>query len=301
MPFLRRPRPETNEIFSSYLLRLTQENGYSNYQTILDYVGINSDLHKLNYLPEDETDLTLLSQMAQIEEAQLWETIYPAIADRKIKAYGFILDYEWLEREKLKICPSCFATNAYYHKHWSLWSYTSCHIHQCLLVDRCPQCQSVWKWDDLKNDWKCRCGWNFAETPTYKIKPEKNNLSKLVAHCCELEETESIAINSKSPLASLSLSQISLLMISTALSLHNPGDSIYQLQLPSTNKDLHVLLSKSVLVFQSESKNLSYFLKWLDRFYRLEYKRFGQRKNHLEKLSLIATFKRKLEDLRLIR
>lgn len=299
MSFLRRPRLKANEIFSSYLLRLTRENGYSNYQAILDYVDINSDLHKLNYLPKDEADLRILSQMAQIEEARLWETIYPAIADRKIKAYGSILDYEWLEREKIKICPSCFATDGYYHKHWSLWCYTSCHIHQCLLVDRCPQCKSEWKWDDLKNDWKCKCGWNFAETPIYKIQPEENNLSKLVAYCCELVEAESINSDLKSPLFELSLSQISLLIISTALSLHNKGDSLYQLQLPKTNTDLHALLSKSALIYQSESKNLSYFIEWFDRFYRLEYKRFGQRKNHLQKLSLIATFRRKLEALHL--
>ena len=299
MSFLRRPRLKANEIFSSYLLRLTQANGYSNYQTILDYVGINSDLHKLNYLSEDEADLMVLAQMVQREEAQLWNTIYPAIADRKIKAYASVLDYEWLEREKIKICPSCFATDGYYHKHWSLWCYTSCHIHQCLLVDRCPQCQSAWKWDDLKNDWKCKCGWNFAETPIYKIKREENNLSKLVAHSCKLIEAESIHLNPKSLLSDLSLSQISLLMISTALSLHNPEDSLYQLKLPSTNEDLHALLSKSALIYESESKNLSYFIEWFDRFYRLEYKRFGQRKNHLQKLSLIATFRRKLEALHL--
>ena len=206
MSFLRRPRLKTNEIFSSYLLRLTQQNSYSNYQAILDYVDINSDLHKLNYLPEDEADLTVLGQMAQIEDAQLWDAIFPAICDRKVKAYGSIIDYEWLEREKLKICPSCFASNGYYQKHWSLWCYTSCYLHQCLLVDRCPQCQFVWKWDDLKNDWKCRCGWNFAETPIYKIQPEENNLSKLVAHSCKLAETGSIAIERQSPLFSLSLS-----------------------------------------------------------------------------------------------
>ncbi|MEM7593144.1 MAG: TniQ family protein [Cyanobacteria bacterium P01_A01_bin.83] len=300
MPFLRRPRLRKNEIFSSYLLRLTKANGYSNYQAILDYVSINSELHKLNYLPEDEGDLTLLSQMAQIEEARLWDTIYPAIAERKIKAYGSILDYEWLEREKIKICPSCFASNGYYQKHWSLWCYTSCHVHQCLLVDRCSQCQSVWKWDDLKNDWKCKCGWNFAETPIYRIKPEENSLSKLIAHSCELAEAGSITRDRKSPLSDFSLSQISLLIISTALSIHNSGDSLYQLKLPSANEDLHALLSKSVLVYQSESKNLSYFIDWFDCFYRMEYKRFGQRKNHLEKLSLIATFRRKLEDLNLV-
>ena len=176
MTFLRRPRLKENEIFSSYLLRLTQENGYSNYQAILDYVGINSVLHKLNYLSEDETDLTVLSQMAQIEEARLWETVYPAIADRKIKAYQSILEYEWLEREKIKICPECFTKDGYYHKHWSLWCYTSCHLHQCLLVDICPQCQSVWKWDELKNDWKCKCGWNFSETLITNIKQEENHL-----------------------------------------------------------------------------------------------------------------------------
>ena len=300
MAFLRRPRPRTNEVFSSYLLRLTQANGYSNYQAILDYVGIQSDLHKLNYLPKDEANLTLLSQMAQIEEAQLWEAIYPAIADRKIKAYGSVLDYEWLEREKIKICPTCFATDGYYHKYWSLWCYTSCHIHQCLLVDRCPQCQSVWNWNDLKNDWKCKCGWQFGETLVTKIEPEESNLSEIVAHSCKLTEGNSTSQSFKSPLSDLSLFQISLLIRSTALSLHNRGDSLHQLRLPSTNKELHTLLSKSARIYESESSNLSYFIEWFDRFYRMEYKRFGKRKNHLQKLSLITTFRRKLENLRLI-
>ena len=299
MSFLRRPRPKTNEILSSCLLRLTEANGYSNYQAILDHVSIQSDLHKLNYLSKDTINLTPLSQMTEVKEEHLWEMVFSEIGDRKIKAYDSVLDYEWLEREKIKICPSCFATNAYYHKHWSLWCYTSCHLHQCLLIDRCPQCQSEWKWDDLKNNWKCKCGWNFSETSIDKIQPEENLLSKLVAHCCELVEIESIAIDRKFSLSSLSLSQISLLMISTALSLYNPGDSLFKLQLPSANEDLHALLSKSVLIYKSESKNLSYFIEWFDRFYRMEYRRFGQRKNHLQKLSLVATFQRKLEDLRL--
>jgi hypothetical protein len=296
MLFLRRPRPGANEIFSSYLLRLTQANGYSNYQAILDYVDINSNLHKLNYLSKDTTNLTPLSQMTEVKEAQLWKMVFSEIGDRKIKAYRSVLDYEWLEREKIKICPACFATDGYYHKHWSLWCYTSCHLHQCLLVDTCPQCQSVWNWDDLKNNWECKCGWQFGETLVTKIKPEENNLSRLVARGCKLTEGE---LNFASPLSNFSLSQISLLIISTALSLHNPGDSLYQLQLPSINRELHTLLSKSALIYESDSSNLSYFIDWFNRFYRLEYKRFGQRKNHLQKLSLIATFRQKLEDLRL--
>ncbi len=297
MPFLRRPRPGANEIFSSYLLRLTQANGYSNYQAILDYVSIQSDFHKLNYLSKDTINLTALSQMTEVEEALLWEMVFSEIGDRKIQAYRSILDYEWLEREKIKICPACFATGAYYQKHWSLWCYTSCHLHQCLLVDTCPQCQSVWNWDDLKNDWKCKCGWQLGETLVSKIKQEENNLSEVVARSCKLGE--SIHFDLKSPLSDLSLSQISLLMISTALSLNNPGESLYQLQLPSTNRELHTLLSKSALIYEFESSNLSYFIDWFDRFYRLEYKRFGERKNHLQKLSLIATFRHKLDDLRL--
>jgi hypothetical protein len=296
MLFLRRPRPGANEIFSSYLLRLTQANGYSNYQAILGYVSIQSDLHKLNYLLKDTTNLTALSQMTEVEEAQLWEMVFSEIGDRKVRAYRSILDYEWLEREKIKICPACLATDGYYHKHWSLWCYTSCHLHQCLLVDTCPQCQSVWNWDDLKNDWKCKCGWQFGETLVTKIKPEENNLSKVVARGCKLTEGK---LNLASPLSNFSLFQISLLMISTALSLHNPGDSLYQLQLPSTNRELHALLSKLALIYESDSSNLSYFIDWFNRFYRLEYKRFGQRKNHLQKLSLIATFRHKLDSLHL--
>ncbi|MDJ0742299.1 MAG: TniQ family protein [Xenococcaceae cyanobacterium MO_167.B27] len=225
--------------------------------------------------------------------------VFSEMGDRKVKAYRSVLDYEWLEREKIKICPTCFATDGYYHKDQCLWCYTSCYIHQCLLVDTCPQCQSVWNWDELKNDWKCKCGWQFGETLVTKIKQEENDLSEVVARSCKLTEGKSTSLSSKSPLSDLSLSQISLLMISTALSLHNPGDSLYRLQLPLTNRKLHKLLSKSAQIYETGTSNLSYFIEWFDRFYRVEYKRFGQRKNHLQKLSLVATFRRKLEDLHL--
>lgn len=300
MQFLRRPRPACNELLSSFLIRLTHVNSYTNHQVILDYIGIQSNLHKLNYLPKPTSSLEMLSRATDVEESRLWEMVFPAIADRSVRAYNSTLQYEWLEREKIKICPACFAEEGYYHKNWSLWCYTSCHIHQCLLVNTCPQCQSVWYWDDLKNDWKCKCGWNFSDTPITNLEQGDNDLSSLVAHSCGLAGEKSVALNIGSPLSALSLSQISLLMMSTALCLHNPGSRHHQLKLPSINLELHRLLSRSALVYKSEFSNLAYFLQWVDRAYRIEYKRAGQRKNHLQELSLISTFRSKLEDLCLL-
>lgn len=223
MQFLLRPRPATDELFSSYLLRLTQTNGYTNYQTVLDYVEIQSDLYKLNYLSKSSANLEMLSRATDVEESRLWEMVFPAIDELSVRAYNSTLQYEWLEREKIKICPACFAEAGYYQKHWFLWCYTSCHIHQYLLIDTCPQCRSVWYWDDLKSDWKCKCGWNFSETPIAKLEQGDNDLGRLVAHSCGLAEGESVALDVGSSLSALSLSQISLLMMSTALSLNNPG------------------------------------------------------------------------------
>lgn len=143
MQFLRRPRPADNELLSSFLLRLTQANGYTNYQAILDYVGIQSDLHKLNYLSKPTTNLEMLSRATDLDDSRLGEMVFPAIDDRSVRAYN------------------------------------------------------------------------------------------------------------------------------------------------ST-------------VYGSESSNLAYFLQWVDRGYRVEYQRAGQRKNHLQRLSLISTFRNKLEDLRLV-
>ena len=109
MQFLRRPRPASNELLSSFLIRLTQANGYTNYQVIFDYVGIQSDLHKLNYLSKPTTNLEILGRATDVEESRLWEMVFPAIDDRSIRAYNSTLQYEWLEREKIKICPACFA------------------------------------------------------------------------------------------------------------------------------------------------------------------------------------------------
>jgi hypothetical protein len=300
MRFLRRPRPGVNEILSSYLLRVTGANGYSNYRVVAEYVGIQSDLHKLNYLSKSDVSLDLLSRATGVMESRLWEMVFPVIDDRSVRAYGANLEYEWLEREKVKVCPHCLAETGYYHQYWALWLYTSCHIHQCLLVDTCPQCRSEWRWDDLKNDWQCECGFNFKEAPIADLGSGTDNLSGSVIRSCGLTGDNAGSIERTSLLDAFDLSQLSLLMMSTALCLYNPGGSLHQLKLPATNRELHALLSRCAIVYGSQQPNLEYFLQWFDRMYRSKYQQAGKRRNHLEKLSLISTFRQKLDILNLL-
>ena len=96
------------------------------------------------------------------------------------------------------------------------------------------------------------------------------------------------------------LSQLSLLMMSTALCLHNPGSSLHQLKLPSSNRELDALLSRCAIVYGSEQTDLEYFLQWFDRIYRSKYQKAGNRRNHLERLSLISAFRQKLDNLDLL-
>jgi hypothetical protein len=308
MRFLRRPRPGMNEILSSYLLRVTGANGYANYKVVSEYVDIQSDLHKFNYLSKNSTSLDRLGAATGVMESRLREMVFPVIDDRSVRAYGATLEYQWLEREKLKVCPHCLAETGYYHQHWALWLYTSCHIHQCLLVDTCPQCQSEWRWDDLKNDWQCECGFNFREAPSADLGLGKDNLSSLVARSCKVDRDPAGTLDAQkdrlrqqtSLLDAFDLSQLSLLMMSTALCLYNPGSSLHQLKLPSSNRELDALLSRCAIVYESEQPNLGYFLQWFDRMYRSKYQQAGKRRNHLERLSLISTFRQKLDSLNLI-
>jgi TniQ len=300
MRFLRRPRLGVNEILSSYLLRVTEANGYANYRVVSEYVGIQSDLHKLNYLSKSDVSLDLLSRATGVMESRLWEMVFPVIDDRSVRAYGATLEYQWLEREKLKVCSHCLAETGYYHQYWALWLYTSCHIHQCLLVDSCPKCQSGWRWDGLKNNWQCECGFNFSEAPIADLGSGTDNLSGLVVRSCGLAGNNTGSIERTSLLDAFDLSQLSLLMMSTALCLNNPGGSLHQLKLPSSNRELDALLSRCAIVYDSEQPNLGYFLQWFDRMYRSKYQQAGKRRNHLERLSLISTFRQKLDNLHLI-
>jgi TniQ len=289
-----------NEILSSYLLRVTGANGYANYKVVSEYVDIQSDLHKFNYLSKDITSLDRLGAATGVLESRLWEMVFPVIDDRSVRAYGATLEYQWLEREKLKVCPQCLAEKGYYHQYWALWLYTSCHIHRCLLVDSCPQCQSGWRWDGLKNDWQCECGFNFSEAPIADLGSGTDNLSGLVIRSCGLAGDKAGSIERTSLLDAFDLSQLSLLMMSTALCLNNPGGSLHQLKLPSSNRELDALLSRCAIVYGSEQPNLEYFLQWFDRMYRSKYQKAGKRRNHLERLSLISTFRQKLDRLHLI-
>jgi hypothetical protein len=149
------------------------------------------------------------------------------------------------------------------------------------------------------------CGFNFREAPSDDLGLGKDNLSSLVARSCKVDGDNAVTLDSSkeslrqrtSLLDAFDLSQLSLLMMSTALCLYNPGGSLHQLKLPSSNRELDALLSRCAIVYGSEQPNLGYFLQWFDRMYQSKYQQAGKRRTHLERLSLISTFRQKLDNL----
>ena len=165
---------------------------------------------------------------------------------------------------------------------------------------------------NTKENNQSKCGFNFRKAPIVNLESGQDNLSGLVFRSCRLDGDNAGTLDA--PFAQRSagkerlrqrtflldafdLSQLSLLMMSTALCLNNPGGSLHQLKLPSSNRELDALLSRCAIVYESEQPNLGYFLQWFDRMYRSKYRHAGKRKNHLEKLSLISNFRQKLDDL----
>jgi TniQ len=173
-----RPRPEPGELCSSWLARLSVENGLTVARLIAScvpdthYPTLDLDQHlprPLLHRLEARTGLP----WPVIERTTL-RALHDLYVGRRVDHGG----YRWFmpvhpvrQRFTLygqQVCPDCLAADAvpYFRQVWRLSFVTTCPVHGCLLLDRCPACAAPVDprgacdgRDELfDQDALCRCG-----------------------------------------------------------------------------------------------------------------------------------------------
>ncbi|MGG1515470.1 TniQ family protein [Paenibacillus oryzisoli] len=166
----RRPRLFNDESLASYIYRLAIANSFETTISLYRLANLteNTVFTRTNHSQNFNKSLRPLCILSGKSETQLSSTIY----NDDIPEYV-------LPIRKTKICPKCFADNPYGRKDWDILLNTICPVHQCLLLDHCPECKILISWYRKSMD-KCRCGFNFCRAITPTVNKEETIFSVIV-------------------------------------------------------------------------------------------------------------------------
>lgn len=185
-PFLYRPPIMSQETLPSYLYRLAianchspnlirefvREQLYANdnfkrpshhvtFQVLADLTGLEA--YKLYWASEHSLSLLLSEETEQLEMVTLRTGMtYPQIPEAVVKRH--------LRRgNNAQYCPLCLQENVYQKRAWRMKAIACCDIHQCLLVDRCPQCQEFLADSDIMTAQCGRCGGSLLNADAQSV------------------------------------------------------------------------------------------------------------------------------------
>ncbi|AMP02135.1 tniQ family protein [Collimonas arenae] len=149
------PKPQSDELFSSWLARVARANGQKLHtfcRMAFGEISIwNRDIDKSvtpNILAVLAGETGTSYQRAQQTslasfEGYLYEQHNPSGTTPWILPAGVY--HRVRRRYGLQFCPQCLASDnePYFRRSWRIALYTACPLHGCRLLDRCPECGAV--------------------------------------------------------------------------------------------------------------------------------------------------------------
>jgi TniQ len=262
------PKPEKDEGFISYLLRLTEANGYDTPSWILSLSGIDyMELQwKFTFVFSCSQGFKRLAKLTGNAFSDLIGLLYlPAPSAKNIACdgnynfYGAFFNRSIIRPHCPKVCVQCLNESGYCLRVWDCSLVTVCPIHECLLVDTCPKCKRRLK--AIRNRLSvCGCVWNELQ-PDLRREHEIA-VSRRIYQLCGLPPLDHPSKGRHNPLQSLALQDFVIaLTFITGLE----GEMSWATGRPSKsiklrNEELHACITKAHQVFENWPHNFHQFL-----------------------------------------
>lgn len=176
-------KPKSDELLSSWLVRLAHANGYKVETFCCLLFGYRSTIwnRDIDRAAPDNIG-AILSSITGATSEQILNTTFVSYEGKLFSQVNHHGVTRWIlplgiyhrarKRPALMYCPACLARDEtpYFRKQWRLAFSTVCTIHECLLLDICPRCYASVA--PHRVDMLNRC---------YLISPDLN------VHCCSCE------------------------------------------------------------------------------------------------------------------
>jgi hypothetical protein len=180
-----------NESLESCLLRLSQYKGFEQFahfaeETLYRFLdehetvsgALPSELKRINIyhaqvsrqmrvrvIKHLETELQLPRfQILRLALTSSNTTFSPDL--KAVHRSGFDYPRIMLRKQNIPVCPECLAEDSYMRQQWHLIPYQACHIHQCELLHKCPECNRSIDYLDDEIIGGCICGYSYVEAQT---------------------------------------------------------------------------------------------------------------------------------------
>lgn len=151
---LRTPIPYKDESLAGYILRLAEINYYLSPNWILNLAGLK--VNKGIYLYNNLLEPSQISKLIRLDNKQLYlmsSLVYEAVDESNYRHYK-------IYKYGVRLCPECLQEFNYSRKIWDWDIVKACALHQCKLIQKCPNCQKKIKWARPGVS-QCKCGFDF--------------------------------------------------------------------------------------------------------------------------------------------
>ncbi len=173
---VRHPAPFRTESLFGYILRLSQENGYTTPWSLL----------LLAQMAQHEARSTgmkvaKLAQVCDRHQSELQSISYrwPDDHPRSCRLLGHLLTPWELVITKPKLCPECVAEQGFIEAHFDLALMTGCPVHRRSLLSRCPGCMRPLRWF-RPGLLECHCGASLRNADLPAISGAEADLLDLI-------------------------------------------------------------------------------------------------------------------------
>lgn len=127
---LAKPAPQSGECLISYLIRVSEQNGFKHIGHLLHYAGLNwkNNRAPIHQILSGEYDATpLLSALGLSEYQSKVAPLY--------QSYRRAIDSPYILVKYPRVCPECLEELGYCKYHWVLLPVVACPRHKRILVD----------------------------------------------------------------------------------------------------------------------------------------------------------------------
>jgi hypothetical protein len=263
--------PEKEESFIGYIVRLTEVNGYETPSWIFSLSGIDyMELQwKFTFVFSRSKKLENLAELTGGSLDDLVSLLYLPVTPRRhpevdyeYDFFGALLNRSIIRPHCPKVCPKCLAESGYSLRIWDCSLVTACPIHECMLLDTCPECNRRIKC--IRNKLSiCSCGCDWRDTNLTTIPEEQLAVSRRIYQLCGAIPGAKSAAQCGSPLQGLGLQDFTVVIVfiaglfgKLARATGRPSRSI-----KLRNTELHALFTKAHKVFGDWPDNFHQFLR----------------------------------------
>lgn len=189
MQFLSQATPYPDETIESYLLRLSQDNGYLGFADMADILwdwlvtqdhelegAFSNELQSVDVYKASQSSnfrvraLRLVAQLAGVEASELlnlcWlrsNTQFGVIT--AVARSGLLVPRQLLRKSNIPVCTECLKQEVYVPYLWHLKVYKACHKHNRQLTKICRQCNTEIDYGVSEAFLECECGAAIKQGP----------------------------------------------------------------------------------------------------------------------------------------